>query len=131
MSAPFVVGQLLDPQTVHMTHDRVVRYAAASGDDNPIHLDEVAAVEAGLPGRIVHGMLTMGMFGTAASEWAGGATNIRAVSCRFRALVMIGDVVTISGVVARVEGDVVTVEASIVNQRQEPVLSSASVVFAL
>ncbi len=39
----------------------VVRYAAAAGDRNPIHLDPAAAAAAGLPGVIAHGMLTMGI----------------------------------------------------------------------
>src|SRR3954451_22233611 len=85
MSAPYVVGQSLDRRAIAMTDERVTRYAHASGDHNPIHLDEDAALRAGLPGRIVHGMLTMGMFTTVASGWAGGATNVLAVSCRLRA----------------------------------------------
>lgn len=129
MTAPLVVGQTLDEHTVRMTPELVDRYADASGDHNPIHLDESAALESGLPGRIVHGMLTMGVLGTAASAWAGGATNIQSLRCRFRALVMVGDVVSISGVVSEVSGDVVTVEAAVVNQKDEAVLSGAFAVF--
>jgi acyl dehydratase len=42
-------------------HDQAVRYAAASGDSNPIHLDEQAARIAGLPGVVVHGLCTMAL----------------------------------------------------------------------
>ena len=39
--------------------DQTVRYAAASGDDFAIHLDDEFARKVGLPGRIVHGLCTM------------------------------------------------------------------------
>ncbi|HJU10846.1 MAG TPA: MaoC/PaaZ C-terminal domain-containing protein [Candidatus Binataceae bacterium] len=39
--------------------DQTIRYADASGDRNPIHLDESMARMAGLPGIIVHGLCTM------------------------------------------------------------------------
>jgi len=129
VSAPYVVGQELERRAIAMTDERVVRYAHASGDHNPIHLDEDAALRAGLPGRIVHGMLTMGMFSTVASGWAEGATNVVALRCRFRALVQVGDVIEISGTVSEVAADVVTVAAEIVNQRGEQVLSNAVVEF--
>jgi acyl dehydratase len=46
------VRQRVDP-------DQAVRYAPASGDFNPIHLDEQAARSVGLPGTILHGLCTM------------------------------------------------------------------------
>ena len=46
------VGQSIDP-------DQTYRYAEASGDHNPIHLDDQVARMAGLPGIIVHGLCTM------------------------------------------------------------------------
>ncbi len=46
------VKQSIDP-------DQTYRYAEASGDRNPIHLDEQVARMAGLPGIIVHGLCTM------------------------------------------------------------------------
>lgn len=48
----FSVAQQTEP-------DQTVRYAEASGDRNPIHLDENIAKMAGLPGIIVHGLCTM------------------------------------------------------------------------
>ena len=45
------------PQTIDA--DQTFRYAAASGDRNPIHIDEHVARLAGLPGIIVHGMCTL------------------------------------------------------------------------
>lgn len=47
----------------------LVAYAEASGDHNPIHLDDAAAEAAGLPGVIAHGMYTMGLVSRAILEW--------------------------------------------------------------
>ena len=48
-----------------------MRYAAASGDDFAIHLDDEFARKVGLPGRIVHGLCTMAFAGRAVLEAAG------------------------------------------------------------
>ena len=59
------------------------RYADASGDQNPIHQDEVFAKSVGLPDVIAHGMLTMGLVGQYVSDWAGGANQVKEYSARF------------------------------------------------
>jgi acyl dehydratase len=51
--------------TLAVARDLTARYASASGDDNPIHLDPAYARNAGFPGVIVHGMCTMAMAGNA------------------------------------------------------------------
>ena len=45
-----------------------VRYAGASGDFNPIHIDEDFAQQVGLPGRILHGLWTMAQVARAHTE---------------------------------------------------------------
>jgi acyl dehydratase len=60
------------------------RYAAASGDRNPIHLDHTAAVSAGLPGVIVHGLLMASWLVQAASRHAPGPHPLSAMRLRFR-----------------------------------------------
>jgi len=55
------------------TPDDVARYAVASGDSNPIHLDPAAAVAAGLAGPIVHGMLVMAHMVRIAETWRADA----------------------------------------------------------
>lgn len=52
-------ANLVATYTVHMDDDQTFRYAEASGDTMPIHLDEAVARAAGLPGIIVHGLCTM------------------------------------------------------------------------
>ena len=51
----------------------VARYAAASGDSNPIHVDTTAAAAAGLSGPIVQGMLVMGHLVRLAEAWRADA----------------------------------------------------------
>ena len=49
------------------------RYAGASGDFNPIHIDEEFAQAVGLPGRILHGLWTMAQVARAADQAGGGS----------------------------------------------------------
>jgi acyl dehydratase len=72
--------------------DQAERYAEASGDHNPIHLDEEAARAVGLPGRILHGLCTMALAGRAVEQVAGREPTRLAV--RFSAPVGIGATVT-------------------------------------
>jgi acyl dehydratase len=85
-----------------ITKEQLALYAEASGDPNPIHLDDEVARKAGLPGVIAHGMLTMAFMGEfleQALEALGGDKNARVaeMSCRFKAMTFPGDVITVSG----------------------------------
>jgi acyl dehydratase len=83
-------------RTVIFTREQIAAYAEASGDHNPIHLDDEFARSAGLPGVIAHGMLQMGIAATVAAEAAGGADRLRRIVCRFAGMVVPGDSVTFS-----------------------------------
>ncbi|MEW6057693.1 MAG: MaoC/PaaZ C-terminal domain-containing protein, partial [Bdellovibrionota bacterium] len=77
-------------------------YAQASADHNPIHLDEAVARKVGLPGVIAHGMLTMAFMGEFLYQALGSHAKtgrIEEMSCRFKAMTLPGDVITITGVV--------------------------------
>src|SRR5215218_2725959 len=63
-----------------------VRYAGASGDFNPIHIDEEFAKAVGLPGRILHGLWTMAQVARAQTEAAGGPEALRSLSVQFRGM---------------------------------------------
>ena len=58
-----------------------MRYAGASGDFNPIHIDEEFARSVGLPGRILHGLWTMAQVARAVTE-AGGRPGRRCGASR-------------------------------------------------
>ncbi len=80
-----------------------VRYAGASGDFNPIHIDEEFAVGVGLPGRILHGLWSMAQVARAATQAAGDdPTSLRSLSVQFRGMGRIGEEVVVSGTVKAV-----------------------------
>jgi len=83
-------------RTVTFSKEQIAAYAEASGDHNPIHLDDEFARSVGLPGVIAHGMLQMGIAGTLAAEAAGGGDRLRRLVCRFSGMVVPGDRVTFS-----------------------------------
>jgi acyl dehydratase len=73
---------------LRVTPDRylTVRYAGASGDFNPIHIDEEFAKAVGLPGRILHGLYTMSQVARAQTEAAGGPQALARLSVQFRGM---------------------------------------------
>jgi acyl dehydratase len=75
------------------------RYAGASGDFNPIHIDGDFARSVGLPGRILHGLWTMAQVARAQSEAAGGPQHLKRLSVQFRGMGMPEQEVVVSGTV--------------------------------
>jgi acyl dehydratase len=89
-------GDPIGDVTYLVADDQTARYAAASGDDFAIHLDDEFAREVGLPGRIVHGLCTMAFAGRAVLE-AAGLGDPRAVTrlaVRFSAPLFPGESLT-------------------------------------
>ena len=86
-----------------------VRYAGASGDFNPIHVDEQFAQQVGLPGRILHGLWTMAQVARAHTEAYGGPATLKRLSVQFRGLGVMGEEITVSGTVRELTGDMAIV----------------------
>ena len=86
--------------------DRVqlARYAGASGDFNPVHVDEVYARSLGMPSVYAPGMLVMGILGQLLSDWSRGA-QLRKYQVRFSKIVWPGDTVVAKGRVMERWGD--------------------------
>ena len=85
-----------------ITRTVIVRYAGAGGDFNPIHHDEEFARSAGVPSVFSHGLLSAGLLGQYLAHWVGLA-NVRSYGVRFTGQVWPGDMLTLKGVVERVE----------------------------
>jgi acyl dehydratase len=81
--------------------DDLRRYAAASGDDNPIHLDPELARRVGLPAPLVHGMLLMSRFVPALTIWRPDLALIR-LSSKFLRPIFIDEPGELSGRVAQI-----------------------------
>ncbi len=77
------VGQELPARVVHVDRERLVAYAGASGDGNPIHQDESFARSVGLPDVIAHGMWTMGAAVEVVTDWVGDPGRVVSCSTRF------------------------------------------------
>ncbi len=88
-----------------------VRYAGASGDFNPIHIDEAFAKQVGLPGRILHGLWTMAQVARAVTDAGGGPESLKKLSVQFRGMGALGEEIVVSGSVTGLSGGVATVEA--------------------
>ena len=88
-----------------------VRYAGASGDFNPIHIDEEFAKNVGLPGRILHGLWTMAQVARAHTDAAGGPEALMSLSVQFRGLGVMGAEITVTGTAGEEHDGVVTVKS--------------------
>jgi acyl dehydratase len=111
MAAEFEAGAQLPELKVTPDRFLTVRYAGASGDFNPIHIDEEFAKSVGLPGRILHGLWSMAQVARAQSEGAGGPDKLKALSVQFRGMGALEEEVVVMSTVTAVEDGVATVEA--------------------
>jgi acyl dehydratase len=112
-----------EPYTWEVTREQIRAYAEASGDRNPIHLDDDAAQAAGLPGVIAHGMLAMAQLANFVVGWTGDHRRLRRLRCRFSALMAPGDRITFSGRVVGERDGLVELEVEAENQKGERVLT--------
>ena len=79
-----------------VSKDQLWRYGGASGDFNPLHMDDEWGEMAGMGGRIANGMLIMGFVGQAITNYV-PKKNLRKFSVRFGGMTKLDDVITISG----------------------------------
>jgi acyl dehydratase len=96
-----------------VTPDRylTVRYAGASGDFNPIHIDDDFATQVGLPGKILHGLWTMAQVARAQTEAAGGPHTLRRLDVQFRGVGLPEREITVTSTVQDVADGVAVVHA--------------------
>lgn len=114
-----------------VTRAHFVRYAGASGDFNPIHLDETYAEGAGYPGVFGQGMFTAGVLGRYVTDWF-GAGSVRRFRVRFAGQVWPGEKLVCSGKVTKVYEEHAErradAEVQVTNGEGEPkILGSATV----
>ena len=88
-----------------------VRYAGASGDFNPIHIDDEFAQSVGLPGRILHGLWMMAQVARSVSAAGDGPDALRSLSIQFRGMGFPEQELTVSASVKEIADGVATIEA--------------------
>ena len=87
------------------------RYAGASGDFNPIHIDPEFAKAVGLPNSILHGLYMMGLVARANAALADGDPRaLKRLSVQFRGMGAPETEIAVSGTVKSVDGDTVVVD---------------------
>ncbi len=87
------------------------RYAGASGDFNPIHIDPEFAKAVGLPNSILHGLYMMGLVARANAALADGDPRaLKRLSVQFRGMGAPETEIVVSGTVKSVDGDRVVVD---------------------
>ena len=87
---------------LHVTPDKYLphRYAGASGDFNPIHIDPEFAQSVGLPRNILHGLYTMAQVARANVNAAGGdPRSLKRLSVQFRGMGFPEQEITVTGAV--------------------------------
>ena len=92
-----------------ISRSQIARFAAATGDFNPIHTDEAFAQKVGFPSVIAHGPLTLA-FLTQALGRNFGPERVRGVTAQFRAPILPGDTLRIEGTITGVAGGQATCE---------------------
>ncbi|TMK99530.1 MAG: hypothetical protein E6G34_03045 [Actinobacteria bacterium] len=97
---------------LRVTPDKFVtmRYAGASGDFNPIHIDDEFARSVGLPGRILHGLWTMAQVARAQTEAAGGPEHLKRLSVQFRGMGLPEQEIVVSGTVREANGSRIVID---------------------
>ncbi|MEV0892240.1 MaoC family dehydratase [Promicromonospora sp. MEB111] len=115
--ATLAVGDVIGSRTVTFDRAALVRYAGASGDLNPIHWNDKFAKDAGLPGVIAHGMLTMGTVVGLVVDWAGDPGAVVDYQTRFTKPVEVPNpgtaLIEVVGTVGVVDADAGTVRVDL------------------
>jgi acyl dehydratase len=108
------------PAITHpLTRTDLVMYAGASGDFNPMHHDEIAAHQAGLPSVFGHGMFTAGLLATAITNYV-GIGNLKSYRVRFTKQTWPGETLTTKVTVREQRpGNEVVLDCSVENDQGE------------
>jgi acyl dehydratase len=107
------------------------RYAGASGDFNPIHIDPEFAKAVGLPGNILHGLYSMAQVARAHTDAAGGDPRaLKRLSVQFRGMGMPEQEIVVTATV-REAGDGRVVTDTLAAQGDNQIIRNAEAVLEL
>ena len=107
------------------------RYAGASGDFNPIHIDPEFAKQVGLPSNILHGLYSMAQVARACTQAAGGdPRSLRRLSVQFRGMGLPEQEIVVTGTVKEA-GDGRAVIDTVAEQSGNQIIKNAEAELAL
>ena len=112
---------------LRVTPDRFLphRYAGASGDFNPIHIDKELATQVGLPGNILHGLYGMALVARANAAAAGGdPRSLRRLSVQFRGMGLPEQEIVVRGTVSAADGTSATID-TVAEQSGKQIIKNA------
>jgi acyl dehydratase len=117
------IGAELPTQTFQLDRAMLSNYGKASGDLNPIHLDEAFAKNVGLPNVIAHGMLTMALAGKALNTWCNQEFKVVEIFARFTKPVIVeADATTaleVSGKIGEITEGKIRVDLTVISNEQK------------
>ena len=119
----YEAGKETKPFEIQVDKYRPYYYAGASGDFNPIHLDDNFAKQVGLGGSILHGLCTMAFIYRSVME-NNDPAKIKKLKVRFRQMVRPLDKLIVKGRVNSIENNLTSVELMAENQKGERVITS-------
>ncbi|HKO36825.1 MAG TPA: MaoC/PaaZ C-terminal domain-containing protein [Solirubrobacterales bacterium] len=107
------------------------RYAGASGDFNPIHIDDELAKAVGLPRNILHGLYSMGLMARANAALADGDPRaLKRLSVQMRGMGVPEQEIVVTGTVKSADGDRVVVD-TVATQGETTLIKNAEAELAL
>ena len=109
------IGDELPPLEKTPTREQLVKYAAGSGDFNPLHFDPEFPQAREIGDNIVHGRMKYAAMGQLVSDWLGHAGRVHSLSAQYRGMDLRGASFTCRGRIAgkREEGGVRLVELEV------------------
>lgn len=93
--------------------EQLVKYAAGSGDFNPLHYDADFPQAKVIGDNIVHGRMKYASLGQAVSDWAGHAAVVQSISCQYRGMDLQGKTFTVKGKVTAKDSAARTVDVDV------------------
>ena len=105
------VGQIIKKVDGPVTREMIMQYSKASGDSNPIHINEEFAIKVKLNGVIAHGMLSFGLGARHLSDFAGECNgSLFNLGCEMRGMVRPGDEILTTITVKDIKDNIVDIE---------------------
>lgn len=125
----YKVNEEIKPLQLEVDKYRPYYYGGASGDFNPIHIDNDFAKQVGLAGIILQGLCTMAFVYRAAMADK-DPVQMKKLKVRFRGMVKPLDMLSISGKVTAINNNLITLDLIAENQNKEQVITNAQAVLS-